>query len=136
MGHSLGDGVIVLALAGALIAYLYFRFLERQRRLEIIHAERLAAMDKGIPLPELPLDPPRAPGTPSTHVPLILGIILAAFGFGLMAALRLVSPAGGNITGGRSIWPLPLPIALMGAGLILYFLLARERTDASARRGQ
>ena len=133
MGHSVGDGVIVLALAGALVAYLYFKYLERQRRLEIIHAERLAAMEKGIPLPELPIDPPRAPGTPKTDVPLILGIILAAFGFGTMVALRLMAPGWGNITGARSIWPMPLPIALMGVGLILYFLLARERPP---HRGQ
>ena len=127
MGHSIGDGVIVLALAGALVAYLYFKFLERQRRLEIIHSERLAAMDKGIPLPELPIDPPRAPGTPSTHVPLILGIILSAFGFGLMIALRVAT--AGNIvsTGWSRVWPMPLPIALMGVGLVLYFVLARER---------
>ena len=55
MGHSFGDGVIVAAIAGAIVAYLYFGHVERKRRLEIIHQERLAAMDKGIPLPELPL---------------------------------------------------------------------------------
>ena len=47
MGHSLGDGIIVAALAGALVAYLYFKHVERQRRLEIVHQERLAAMEKG-----------------------------------------------------------------------------------------
>jgi len=28
MGHSLGDGIIVAALAGALVAYLYFKHVE------------------------------------------------------------------------------------------------------------
>ena len=43
------------------LGYFYFKHAERPRRLEIIHAERLAAMDKGIPLPELPLDPVKRP---------------------------------------------------------------------------
>jgi len=29
MGHSVGDGLIMAALAGALVAYLYFRHVER-----------------------------------------------------------------------------------------------------------
>ena len=48
----------VVALAAIAIAYLYFKHRERQRRLEVIHQERVAAMDKGIPLPELAIDPP------------------------------------------------------------------------------
>ena len=54
MGHSIGDGVIVSALAVAFVGYFYLKHRARQHRLELIHAERLAAMDKGIPLPELP----------------------------------------------------------------------------------
>ena len=57
----LGDGLIVASLAAAFVAYCYFKHVERRRRLELVHQERLAAMDKGIPLPELPLDPPRLP---------------------------------------------------------------------------
>jgi RNA polymerase sigma factor (sigma-70 family) len=50
MGHSFGDGVIVAAIVAAIVTYLYFGQVERKRRLEIIHQERLAAMDKVIPL--------------------------------------------------------------------------------------
>ena len=53
MGHSIGDGLIVLAIAFGLVAWLYLRSRERQKRMEAVHQERLAAMDKGIPLPEL-----------------------------------------------------------------------------------
>ena len=68
MGHSIGDGIIVVALAAAFLGYIYLKFLERQRRLEILHQERVAAMEKGIPLPELPIDPPSAqPGDPRCH---------------------------------------------------------------------
>ena len=50
MGHSLGDAIIVTAIAAAIVAYLYFKHLARQQRLEIIHKERLVAMEKDVPL--------------------------------------------------------------------------------------
>ena len=80
MGHTVGDGLISLALMGALVAYLYFRHRERQRRLEIIHQERVAAMDKGIPLPELPLDPTKTPRPPHPEATLIHGLAWTASG--------------------------------------------------------
>ena len=125
MGHSIGDALIVAALAAAFVGYFYFKHQERLRRLEIIHAERLAAMDKGIPLPELPLDPPvpvREP--PRPEVPLILGIFLTSFGVGTMIALAISVDK-------RAYWAAPLPIALMGVGLLLYSLLSND----TARRG-
>ena len=70
------------------MAYLYFGHVERRRRLELVHQERLAAMDKGIPLPELPLDPVRVPKPPDPKATLIHGIVWSAFGIGAMIALR------------------------------------------------
>ena len=93
MGHTIGDGIIVAALAAAFVAYLYFRHLERQRRLEVLHQERMAAMDKGIPLPELPLDPLKVPKPPDPREPLMHGIVWLALGFGAMLALRLIPNA-------------------------------------------
>lgn len=123
MGHSLGDGIIVAALAAALVAYLYFRHVERRRRLEIIHEERLAAMEKGIPLPELPLDPQRYRKPPDPRAPLIHGIVWTALGGGAMVALRVAVSSNGPV-----LWPLPLPLVLLGVGLMLYYVLASERT--------
>jgi len=122
VGQSIGDAIIVVALAGAYLGYLYLKYRERLRRLEIIHQERLAAMDKGIPLPELPIDPPVVEKRPDPHVPLILGIVLLAFGAGSMIALRLVSDGGESV-----YWPLPLPVAMIGLGLMLYHFLAANR---------
>ena len=123
MGHSVGDGIIVAALAAALVAYLYFRHVERQRRLDIVHQERLAAMDKGIPLPELPLDPPRVPRPPDPRAPLIHGIVWLALGVGAILALRLT----GSRPDVSGLWALPLPVVLLGIGLILYYALASDR---------
>jgi hypothetical protein len=123
MGHSLGDAIIVLALAGVLVAYWYFRHVERRRRLEVIHQERLVAMDKGVPLPELPLDPPKTPKVKDPYDVLLHGIVWLAFGVGgmLMAAMAMPS------LNGRPVWPFALPLALLGAGLVLYYVLASNR---------
>jgi hypothetical protein len=123
MGHSVGDGIIVAGLAAAFVAYLYFRHVERQRRLEIVHQERLAAMEKGIPLLELPLDPPRVPKPPDPRAPLMHGIAWSALGGGAMLALRLIGPQ----PNAPVLWPLPLPLAFLGIGLILYYALASDR---------
>ena len=124
MGHTVGDGIIVAALAAALVAYLYFKHLERKQRLDIVHGERLAAMEKGIPLPELPLDPPRVGTPPDPRATLIHGIVWAAFGGGAMLALRLISSPWPNAP---VLWPLPLPLLLLGLGLVLYYVLASAR---------
>ena len=87
MGHTIGDAYIVAALAAAFVAWLYFRHAERQHRLEIAHKERLAAIEKGIPLPEIPLDPPRVRKPPEpradlrvewTAAALVVGVPVAA----------------------------------------------------------
>src|SRR5688572_19711960 len=107
MGHSIGDGIIVAAVAAAIVAYLYFKHVERRRRLELLHQERLAAMDKGIPLPELPLDAPKVRTPPDPRAPLIHGIVWSALGGGAVLALLLFPRADT-----QALWPLPLPIAL------------------------
>ena len=123
MGHSAGDGFIVAAIAAAIVAYLYFKHVERRRRLEIIHQERLAAMEKGIPLPELPIDPTKVPKPSDPREILVQGIAWSALGGGAMLALRLIEPW----PNGQVIWPLPLPLALLGIGFLLYYALASDR---------
>jgi hypothetical protein len=123
MPHSVGDGLIVASLAMALVAYLYFKHAERRQRLEIVHQERLAAMDKGIPLPELPLDPPRVPKPADPRAPLLHGMVWLALGGGAILTLRLIGPS----LDGMALWPLPLPLVVLGLGLILYYTLASDR---------
>lgn len=122
MEHSVGDGIIVVALALALVAYLYFRHVERRRRLEVVHQERLVAMEKGIPLPELPLDPEKIRKPSDPREPLLHGIVWTALGFGAMVALLL-----GPWPNGQKTWALPLPLVLLGVGLMLYYALASDR---------
>jgi uncharacterized membrane protein len=51
MSYTVGDGMVTLALAAGIVGYLHVKHQSRRKRLEIIHQERLVAMDKGIPLP-------------------------------------------------------------------------------------
>jgi len=48
--------------------------------------------------------------------------VLLAMGAGSMIALSLI-PAVGQ----QSYWPLPLPVALLGLGLMLYHFLSGNR---------
>ena len=132
MHYTIADALIVIALTAGFLGYLYLKGREKQRRLDIIHAERLAAIDKGIPLPELPIDPPpsawRRP--PDPKVPLAIGIVLTAFGAGAMVMLAIIAQ-------GRPFWAVPLPVAMMGLGLILFYRLSLPSapSDSATRHG-
>ena len=123
MGQLVVEGISVVALAVTFIAWLYFRNLGRQKRLEIVHQERLAAMDKGIPLPELPLDPSTIPKHRDPHALLLHGMVWLALGGGAMAAVVV----SGDSFFAPWVWPLPLPLAMLGLGLILVYALTYNR---------
>jgi hypothetical protein len=128
--YTIADALIVIALTAGFLGYQYLKRREKQRRLDIVHAERLAAIDKGIPLPEVPIDPPpsawRRP--PDPKVPLAIGIVLTAFGVGAMVMLAIVAQ-------GQPFWAVPLPVVMMGLGLILFYRLsAPSAPSGSATR--
>jgi hypothetical protein len=113
MSYSVGDGMVAVALAAGVVGYLYVKHLGRSKRLEVIHQERLIAMEKGIPLPEFPLDPPQTPSVPNPHVTAMVGMMLMCFSVGTMILLYRVLDADS-----RAFWIAPLPVAFMGLGLL------------------
>lgn len=121
MGYTIGDGLVALALAGGVVGYAYITHQSRRRKLEIIHQERLAAMEKGIPLPEFPLEPAQAErGSDPDKVIPILGTVLLSLSIGAMIALYL------NLAPGSRFWVAPLPFAFLGAGLVAFSILQRR----------
>jgi len=120
MSYTIGDGMVALALAGSVVGYLYLRYQTRQKRLEIIHQERMAAMDKGIPLPEFPLEPTRERKPDPTVLP-ILGIVLLTLSIGTMIALYLTLDADS-----RNFWITPLPFGFLGVGLVAFHFLKAD----------
>jgi hypothetical protein len=93
----------------------------RRKRLEIIHQERLVAMEKGIPLPEFPLEPVRGSGQsdPDNVIP-ILGTVLLSLSVGTMIVLYRTLEAAEH-----GFWVSPLPFAFLGVGLLAFHFLKR-----------
>ena len=122
MSYTVGDGIVTTALAGAFAGYQYLKHKGRATRLEILHKERLAAMEKGIPLPELPLEPESDPKNPDPAAVLpILGTILFTLAVGTMIVLHMTLPEEQS-----AFWVVPLPFAFMGAGLVVFHLLRQD----------
>lgn len=119
MGATIGDGITVLALAGGILGYIYLKQQSRQRKVEVIHQERMAAMDKGIPLPEFPSEPTRERqhGDPDKVIP-ILGMVLSTLSVGAMIVLYMLLPAPSH-----SFWISPLPFTFLGVGFVAFHLL-------------
>jgi hypothetical protein len=118
MSYTVGDGMVVLALAAGIVGYVY---VNRHSQQELIHQERLVAMEKGIPLPEFPLEPAKGPREADANVIPILGIVLLSLSVGAMIMLSLVLPAASH-----GLWVAPLPFAFLGVGLLTFHFLKRE----------
>jgi hypothetical protein len=81
----------------------------------------MAAMEKGIPLPELPLELSRERRPPDPTVLPILGTVLLSLSVGTMIVLALILEAPSH-----GFWVSPLPFTFLGVGLIAYhYLLAK-----------
>lgn len=130
------------ALAASVIAvgWLTLRFVhvERQEKRfasarELLHRERMAALDQGL----VPPEEPRI-GEPGSRAPLSwqaavlgLGIVLLCAGVGFTIGLRLV-PRTPEMVGMQELASLGLIPALAGAGLVLFwYLLGRSGGGAS-----
>jgi hypothetical protein len=100
----------------------------RQRRIEIIHAERMAAIEKGLPLTELPdyealsegALRPRQAAAVNPRWPLGAGAICFMLGTGFSLALWLSGDHYHN-----QIWSFGLIGVFLGVGLMLHYLLMR-----------
>lgn len=120
---TIGDGMVAIALAGGIVSYLFIKYASRQKRMDIIHQERMAALEKGVPLPEFPLDlMQEKPDRAEPPVLPILGIILSTLSIGAMIVLYLTMPPASHVW-----WIAPLPLAFMGIGLIMFHMLGTVR---------
>jgi hypothetical protein len=122
MSYSIGDGTVVLALVAGVVGYVYVQHQTRRKRLEIVHQERLVAMEKGIPLPEFPLEPAPEPFIkPNPDVLPILGTVLFTLSLGTMVVLYRTLEAAEH-----EFWVSPMPFTFLGVGLIAFHFLKGE----------
>ena len=114
---------------GWLLFFLALKLMsdrKKRHRLELIYKERLAAMEKGIPMPELPdYDEPRRPSftdrvTFNPRWPLGLGAVSIMLGIGSSIAMYLSGDSYHN-----QVWPFGLIGVFLGIGLFLHYALTR-----------
>src|SRR5512139_1697750 len=113
-----------------LILIWHLKGQRRQKWMEMIHKERMVAMEKGIPLPELPdlAEPPMRSALREAAAsirinprwPLGLGAVCVLVGAGVCLAFWL-SP----IPEPHQAWPFGLIGVFFGLGLFLHYLLTR-----------
>jgi hypothetical protein len=114
-----------------LLVAWHLRSSRRERKLEREHKERMMAMEKGIPLPELPADDePRRPLAAelvgsiriNPRWPLGLGALAVMLGAGISTALALSQEAEHY-----RVWSFGLIPVFFGLGLMLHYALTRPR---------
>ena len=116
-----------------LILIWHLKGQRREKRMEMIHKERMMAMEKGIPLPELPdFGEPSEKSVLAEAVgsirinprwPLGLGALFVMVGAGTSLALWLTPDRDPH-----SAWPIGLIGVFFGVGLFFHYLLTRPAT--------
>lgn len=117
--------VVLFALAIAAGLTVWARHLREAKRLalrEMVHRERMAALEKGTALPELPNDPGPSGVDQLSRAALLGGLVLVFGGFGLLAALGRVpdTPEMGDLRDLATMGLLPI---FAGFGLLLFAIL-------------
>ena len=120
----------VFGWAAFVLIILYMRNKKRQKALELIHKERMAAMEKGIPMPEWPDYAINGKGALSEDLmcekgdnpkgALGAGAILIMIGAGMCLAFYLWPAV-------RQVWPIGLIVVFTGIGVLLSYFLTRDR---------
>jgi hypothetical protein len=145
---SWGDILPVLIVGLVFVFIMTFlilvnRFQKRER--ELIHAERMAAIEKGLPLPEGAFSAPNSGDAKAADEIAALqealkpvpgnsfksGIALLLLGTGLIAAFLLAQPGWGH-------WAWGLVLALLGAADLIYWFVSgrAEWKEAQALRAE
>lgn len=121
----------VFGWAVLLVLVWHLRASRRERRMMLIHKERMLAMEKGSPLPELPeyVEPRSMVAEAVAAVrlnprwPLGLGVISILLGIGVSAALGFSGDAYHN-----QLSSFGLIGIFLGVGLILHYFVTRPGT--------
>jgi len=128
-------GVIFsFGIAGFWVLVWHLRGQRRQRKMDMIHQERMLAMEKGIPLPELPEFPETRAvqrrgsewGPLNPRWPLGVGVIFILLGAGISLAYYLAGDAElARSAQVARVWPFGLIGVAAGLGFILHYLIVR-----------
>ena len=102
------------------IVYLVLNYRKRRRLMELHHAERMAAIERGMEIPPFPTEILGSP--PASRSMLLPGLIWLLVGLALMVGLHEFNSTHFE---GFSVWGL-VPTAVGVAYLIYYFVEGRK----------
>lgn len=117
----------------AVIAVVAMNYANGSSRRQLLHKERMAALEKGVPLPEDMLVEAEAEPSPrsSSRSTALQGTIWTALGLGMLVASRFAR--GGELAGELqqflvflAMWA--IPATFVGVGLLIFAFFTRERT--------
>lgn len=127
----LETGLSPLALAAVLTFIWGLHYLRRkkaQQHREMLHRERMLAIEKGIPLPELPLEDN---GSAATHYPNALpnaalgcGLIPVSLGLGVVVAFQFARIPDLEVP--TDLWAVGFLPLMVGSGCLTYYRLLRR----------
>jgi hypothetical protein len=135
------DQIITLvAIIGAFVLGGFFWWMMVRaglRERELLHAERLAAIEKGLPPPDEPAQPQPAGGVkvggpaPPASNPLGTGLFWLFIGLGMIVAMRIVYPT--STSWGWGVIPVGLGLAYLVGIWLTYRLAGRDKPDGRGR---
>ncbi len=114
--------ILCATFGGSYVWYIVTKKEMRER--ELLHAERLAALEKGLTLPG---PTPAAPSDASA--PLKMGIFWLSLGVGLIVALLIAAP-------GSTRWAWGLIVVAMGVSDLAFWLLRGRAECLEAERAR
>lgn len=112
----------VFGWAAFALIMIWINHRKKQKLLDLIHKERMAAIEKGLPYPEWPdyYINEEGKGRENPRNALGAGIILTMIGLG-MTLMFWMWPAV------RVVWPVGLVIVFTGLGVIISYFITREK---------
>ncbi len=106
------------------IVYAITDYRKRRRLIELHHAERMAAIERGMELPPLPVEILGQAGRRRTSSELLPGLVWLFVGIGIIAAL-------GSLTGERGVALLGLIPAGVGLAYLIYYAVEGRKVRAT-----
>ena len=127
MENVTGTTAVVAMIAVVIVTAM--RMLRRDSRRRLLHQERMAAIEKGVPLPEdIDIETSATPKTAGRE-PALHGTILTALGLGMLASSRLVPRTGlpneiQEVVSFLEVWA--YPATFIGIGLLVFAFFSRR----------
>ncbi len=132
------SGNVLLAVVAiiAIVAMTTTRYWRLSRRRDLLHEERMAAIDKGVPIPEDIESDVDEGQTRDRHNPAYAGTILTALGLGLLVSSRAVPRTQFGIDVQQALAFLEVwayPFLAIGLGLLLLAYFTRRNKSRQGR---